>query len=180
MHRERCDKSREVILQDPHKQMKHPYILLVAVGVLVSMSFLQSLQNSDGFELQSHSQSIKGVFLRNNEAVLAVDLELATTPKQIEQGLMHRTSLAPNTGMLFVFPDEQERAFWMRNTLTSLDMIFVTSTGRITNIHSSVPPHSEELRRSIAPTQYVVELPSGTAKKQGIQAGDIFQWRYNV
>ncbi len=134
---------------------------------------LQSLQK-EGFQ----SQPIKGTFLRNNEVQLAVDLEVAKTPQQIEQGLMNRTHLAPNSGMLFLFDSDAPRSFWMRNTLIPLDMIFVTSDNRITNIIPSAEPKTDTLRKSTEPVQYVVELPGGTAEKHGIQAGDTFQWNY--
>jgi uncharacterized membrane protein (UPF0127 family) len=154
--------------------MKRPYILLGAVGILVFVILLQSLQQKEAFQ----SQRVKTNFMRDNEIILTVDLELARTPKQIEKGLMNRGYLAPNHGMLFLFDSDAPRSFWMHNTLIPLDMIFVTSAGRITNIIHSAGPKTEELRSSSEPVQYVVELPGGTAKKHGIQAGDIFQWNY--
>lgn len=154
--------------------MKYTYwILLVTVGVLVSLIFLQSLQRE-----QFQSQPINGTFIHEEKVILAVDLELARTPQQIEQGLMHRTYLAPNSGMLFWFNEDAPRSFWMRNTLIPLDMVFVTSAGRITNINPSAEPKTDTLRKSTEPVQYVVELPGGTAEKYGIQAGDTFQWTY--
>jgi uncharacterized membrane protein (UPF0127 family) len=133
------------------------------------------VQPAEGFRTYTNNP-IKGTFQRNGQVLLQVDLELARTPKEIEQGLMHRTHLAPNSGMLFWFEDEVERSFWMRNTLISLDMIFVNSAGRITNIEASVPPQNDTLRRSKEPVQYVVEVPGGTAAIYGIQAGDRFAW----
>ncbi len=153
--------------------MKRSYILLGAVGILVFVILLPSLQK-EGFQ----SQLIKSNFMRDNEIILTVDLELARTPKQIEQGLMNRSYLAPNHGMLFLFNSDAPRSFWMHNTLIPLDMIFVTSAGRITNIIHSAEPKTDTLRKSTEPVQYVVELPGGTAKKHKIQAGDTFQWNY--
>jgi uncharacterized membrane protein (UPF0127 family) len=153
--------------------MKRPYILLGVVGLLVLLTFLHFLQRTESFQSTS---LLKGTFLHENNVILTVDLELANTPIQIEQGLMHRTYLAPNQGMLFWFETEAMRRFWMRNTLIPLDMIFVTSAGRITNIIPSATPKTEELRFSSEPVQYVVELPGGTAEKYRIQAGDTFKW----
>jgi uncharacterized membrane protein (UPF0127 family) len=128
------------------------------------------------FQIKTQTQTTEafGMFLRKT-GPLQVDLELAQTPQEIEQGLMYRTHLPPNTGMLFTFPTESHRSFWMRNTLVPLDMIFINSAGRIVNIEHEAPPKSETLRHSKEPVQYVVELPGGTAKSQGIQIGDRFQ-----
>jgi uncharacterized membrane protein (UPF0127 family) len=156
--------------------MKYIYSLL---GFIVLATILAiCIKNAKAKEAFASTSNypVVGEFTRVTTKLLTVNMELANTAKEIERGLMHRSSLPANTGMLFQFPDEQERAFWMRNTLVPLDMLFVTSAGRITNIHPSVPPHSEELRRSNGPAQYVVELPGGTAEKYGIQAGDRFQW----
>ena len=154
--------------------MKFVHILLLLILIVIVIILRVKIKEAEAF---ASNYPVVAEFTRDGSQLLKVHLELANTAQQIEQGLMHRASLPANTGMLFQFPDEQERAFWMRNTLVPLDMLFVTSAGRITNIHSSVPPHSEELRRSRGPVQYVVELPGGTAEKYGIQAGDQFQWQ---
>ncbi len=76
--------------------------------------------------------------------------------------------------MLFVFPDEAPRSFWMRNTLLPLDMIFLNAQGRILNIEHSAVPKTETLRTSKGAAQYVIELPGGTARAHNIRAGDRF------
>jgi len=100
------------------------------------------------------------------------DVELALTNAQRAQGLMHRTELAPNRGMLFVFPDSQKRSFWMRNTLISLDIIFLRSDGRVVNIVHQAEPQTEVPRRSTAPSKAVLELIGGRADELGIKPGD--------
>ncbi len=154
--------------------MKNIHIIIICATLLIAVTIRTTYPFHEGFLSGS---LVVGQFMRNNSVVLPVELEVSQTPQQIEQGLMHRNTLAPNTGMLFVFSDEQKRAFWMRNTRVPLDMFFITSAGHITNIHPSVPPYSEELRSSTAPVQYVVELPGGTAEKYGIIAGDSFVWK---
>jgi uncharacterized membrane protein (UPF0127 family) len=99
-------------------------------------------------------------------------VEYATTPDQLEKGLMHRTRLGEHEGMLFVFDSETPRSFWMRNTLIPLDMLFFNSNMELIKSWERVPPHSEEQRSSGAPAKYGLEVPAGTVARFGIQLGD--------
>lgn len=142
--------------------------ILIMLGIWAVLEYVQVVE---GFQ----PTTVKGRFLNAaGQELLVADLEVARTPTQIEQGLMHRAHLAPRTGMLFWFEDAAPRSFWMRNTLVPLDMVFVTSAGRISNTLPSVSPRTEDARRSTEAVQYVVELPGGTAAAHGIQAGDRF------
>ena len=98
--------------------------------------------------------------------------EMAMTPPQQTQGLMHREHLDENAAMLFWFGEEQLLAFWMRNTLIPLDMIFVAKDGTIVHIHSNAKPLDETRVPSLRPAAAVVEINGGQAKKQDIQIGD--------
>lgn len=160
--------------------MKRGQIVLLGMLVVLGMLLLlQRMRHKKEAFYQDAKAAAKGSFFNGaKEALLVVDLEVANTPKAIEQGLMNRQYIAPNTGMLFWFEKEEPRSFWMRNTLVPLDMIFITSTGRITNIHHAVPPNNDTLRSSAEPVQYVVELPGGTAAKHQLTAGDRFSWTY--
>jgi len=99
-------------------------------------------------------------------------VELAETPAQMTQGLMFRTSLAPNAGMLFDYKQPTAATMWMRNTLIPLDMLFVDAQGRIVNIHQRAVPQSLDVIAAAAPVRAVIELNGGTASRLGIEAGD--------
>jgi uncharacterized membrane protein (UPF0127 family) len=99
-------------------------------------------------------------------------VEVATTPAQLEQGLMFRQSLAPDAGMLFDFKAPQPVMMWMKNTLIPLDMLFVDAQGRIVNIHERAVPGSLATIESAAPVRAVIELNGGTAARLGIRPGD--------
>ena len=99
-------------------------------------------------------------------------VELATTPAQMEQGLMFRPSLAPDAGMLFDYRAPSMAAMWMKNTLIPLDMLFVDQHGRIINIHERAVPGSLEPIAAAAPARAVIELNGGTAARLGIKPGD--------
>jgi uncharacterized protein len=99
-------------------------------------------------------------------------VELAETPAQMTQGLMFRTSLAPDAGMLFDYKQPTAATMWMRNTLIPLDMLFVDAGGRIVNIHQRAVPQSLDVIAAAAPVRAVIELNGGTASRLGIEPGD--------
>jgi hypothetical protein len=74
--------------------------------------------------------------------------------------------------MLFVFPDESVRAFWMKNTLIPLDMLFIAADGRVVGIHREATPLSTAPVGVGAPSRYVLEVPGGYAARRGIRPGD--------
>ena len=102
----------------------------------------------------------------------AFTVELALSDRQQMQGLMFRRSLAPDRGMLFVYPTDQPIAMWMKNTYIPLDMLFLRADGRIINIIENVPPETLDSRPSEGPARAALELPGGTAARLGIRAGD--------
>ncbi|QGA80229.1 DUF192 domain-containing protein [Candidatus Nanohalobium constans] len=107
----------------------------------------------------------------------SLDVEIADTPQEREKGLMYREKLPIEQGMLFVFPEEDDRGFWMKNTLIPLDIIFVDSEGKIINIEEAVPePNTsdENLKtyRSDAPAKYVIETNSSFVERENVEEGD--------
>lgn len=103
-------------------------------------------------------------------------VELATTPAAQAHGLMDRTSMAADHGMLFVFPDSQPRTFWMKNTLIPLDMLFFDANRRLVAIQADAQPCKADpcaLYPSNAPARYVLELNAGTAAKLGVHTGNV-------
>lgn len=101
-----------------------------------------------------------------------VDVEVAATRDQRTRGLMWRTELAEGKGMLFVFPNESQLSFWMKNTLIPLDMIFIRSDLSIAGIVEKAEPRTLVSR---APgrqqSMYVLEVPSGWSERAGLKTG---------
>jgi uncharacterized membrane protein (UPF0127 family) len=100
------------------------------------------------------------------------NVQLALTPAQQTQGLMFRTALQPDAGMLFVNREPRPMSMWMKNTLIPLDMVFFTADGRIVNIEANAAPETLQSRSSKGAVKGVLELPGGTAATLGIRAGD--------
>jgi uncharacterized membrane protein (UPF0127 family) len=111
-----------------------------------------------------------------------VQLEVARTPAELERGLMYRSALADGHGMLFVFADDANHQFWMKNTVIPLDMLFIARDGpgtvgsggggRIVGIHRDATPLSTAQIGVGAPSRYVLEVPGGYARRRGIAVGD--------
>lgn len=99
-------------------------------------------------------------------------IELALTPQQQAKGLMNRTEMAKDAGMLFYFGQADERSFWMKDTLIPLDMLFLKADGTISRIHDSAVPNDLTSVKSNGPAMAVLELNGGTAKTLGIVEGD--------
>jgi len=100
------------------------------------------------------------------------NIELAQTPQEQMRGLMHRTEMAEDAGMLFIFETEREARFWMKNTLIPLDMIFIRADGTIHRIHENAIPHDLTGVPSEGPVKAILELNGGISVKLGLQKGD--------
>ena len=101
-------------------------------------------------------------------AKVRFQVELAITAQDKAQGLMHRETLPDRAGMLFIYPNPQPVSFWMRNTLISLDMIFIDDQGRVARVHHNAVPLDETPIYGGDAIKAVLEINAGLAKKYGI------------
>ena len=102
----------------------------------------------------------------------AFTVELAVTPRQREQGLMNRSEMAEDHGMLFAFGETRQVFMWMKDTFIPLDMLFIGKDGKVRKVHENAEPLSESIIDSGGPIDFVLELNAGTAKRLGIRAGN--------
>ena len=105
----------------------------------------------------------------NGEATVRVEI-VATAPK-IERGMMYREHLAPDAGMLFLMGRDHDWAFYMRNTLIPLDMIFITREMTVAGVVANAEPRTETLRKVNTPSLYVLEVNGGWAAAHHVTAG---------
>lgn len=101
-----------------------------------------------------------------------VTLEIADTVAERAQGLMGRETLAENAGMLFVWEENTLSSFWMKDTIISLDMLFIDENYRIIFIEENAEPYSEEPITPTSSFRYVLEVNGGLAQQKGIAVGD--------
>ena len=100
-----------------------------------------------------------------------VQVEVVTTRSEIERGLMFRTHLAPDAGMLFLMGMDDVWTFYMRNTIVPLDMIFIDRDLAVVGIVANAEPCTETLRSVGRPSRYVLEVNAGWAAANQIRAG---------
>ena len=108
---------------------------------------------------------------KGNKATFQV--EVADTAEKRRWGLMYRTELGTEEGMLFVFPKEKQQSFWMKNTPLSLDIIFIDRERRVVGIVHDTVPFSTRAVGVGVPSQYVLEVRAGLARRKGIAVGDV-------
>lgn len=114
-----------------------------------------------GAELPTIALSIKG------HKLIA---EIAASNETRMTGLMHRFSLKPDHGMLFVFREPQQQAFWMKNTYVALSIAYIDDRGRVVNIED-MAPQTENTHPSSGPALYALEMKKGWFKERGIEIG---------
>ena len=161
--------------------MRFPFLPLLLAAVLLGGC-------ADGPDAAPHADAANAVasipfdkegtltFERLGTPYLTIDIEIADTDSTRARGLMQRTSLPEQSGMLFIFPDAEPRSFWMANTQMSLDIIFVGPDQEILNIEKYTRPLSPENVSSIGAARYVVEVPAGFTDTHGITESDRIDW----
>jgi uncharacterized membrane protein (UPF0127 family) len=112
------------------------------------------------------------VIVTRDGAQHAFMVEMATTPEQQTVGLMFRPSVSPDGGMLFDWGTPRESQMWMRNTIASLDMVFINADGTIRSIAEDTVPQSLAVLDSRGPVRATLELAAGTTARLNIRVGD--------
>ncbi|MCH8614793.1 DUF192 domain-containing protein [Sphingomonas sp. SM33] len=105
-------------------------------------------------------------------------VEVASSQEEQAQGLMNRQSLAPDRGMIFPYDPPQQVAFWMKNTLIPLDMVFIGADGKIGRIAANTTPMSLDPVPSVDPVSAVLEIAGGRAAELGLKEGDKVSWQH--
>ena len=115
------------------------------------------------------------VVIATRNGPVAFDVEVASDSASQDKGLMYRTTLAADAGMLFDFHQPSLVVFWMKNTPLSLDMLFIRADGTVSTIASDTVPYSEDKIPASEPVRAVLEINGGRATALGIQPGDKVQ-----
>ena len=105
-----------------------------------------------------------------------IDIEFAEDDYERETGLMHRTSMKPLQGMLFILDEEKLQNFHMKNTLIPLDLIFINSDKKVVSFAENAKPLDLSLLPSQVPAKYVLEINGGLAEEWIIEIGDTVAW----
>ncbi|WP_370391949.1 DUF192 domain-containing protein [uncultured Winogradskyella sp.] len=116
--------------------------------------------------------TLKVLKSQNDSIIAQLDIEIADNEYETQTGLMYRTELKENHGMLFIFPDVSFRSFYMKNTKIPLDIIYIDENMNVVSIQKNAQPFDETSLPSEAPAKYVLEVNAGLSDLWQLQKGD--------
>ena len=142
------------------------------VALLLGLSAACAQPEKGASAVPGQQLEIERLTIDTAQGPVQFTVEIADTEEERARGLMFRNSLADDRGMLFDFNPPEPVSFWMRNTIVSLDIIFIGTDGRILNIADHTTPYSEEGIPSAGVVRGVLEIRAGRAEELGIRPGD--------
>jgi uncharacterized protein len=143
-----------------------------AVLIAVAASFLMAGCAGAGGQTGPNGEPLESLTVVTSTGEHKFMVEIADDEMERQRGLMERPPLAEDRGMLFQFPDVAERSFWMHNTPSSLDIIYIDPRGRIVSIVKRAAPENDNLLPSNGPASGVLELRAGRSDEIGAKPGD--------
>jgi uncharacterized protein len=158
-------------------------ILALTAACTVPNSGAHSANNNGGCQAglsQGTSEAgleVVTLCIKSGKKIRSFKVEAARTSQQQAQGLMFRTTLADDAGMIFPFPEPRGASFWMKNTVIPLDIIFIRANGTIESIAENTIPYSTDPVAAGEPVTAVLELRGGLTGESGIAAGDVVTWK---
>ncbi|MFA6128005.1 MAG: DUF192 domain-containing protein [Bacteroidales bacterium] len=132
-------------------------------------NFTTSTSSEPDFNKQGELTFLKA----DSTEVVKIDIEIADDDDKRERGLMYRREMEMNHGMLFIFAEEDQRSFWMKNTYLPLDILYLDARKKIVRIHENVATLNETPILSDFPAKYVVEVNAGFTALYRLQTGDM-------
>lgn len=167
-------------------------LIFIIIAFVIAIAFLlfsvyMPKSNQSAPKLTSSSSKSVPVFRLDgslsiipakNPSPVTLDIEVADGEEERMRGLMDRINLPDNAGMLFIFPNEEPRSFWMKNTFISLDIIYINSQMEIVSIQKYTQPKTTYSIPSEKPAMYVLEVNAGFTDKNGISPGDKIEFFY--
>lgn len=166
-------------------------VLAIVIGYFAYTNFIEDKSSGKKVVVTDPKEKIKNikepVFKKEGELkfmksdgkaeIRKIDVEIADNDDERTQGLMYRKSMDDNKGMLFIFGNEEPQSFWMKNTVMSLDIMYVNSEKKIVKIYRNTIPFSESSLPSGKPALYVVEVAAGYSDRYGIKEGDMIEYQ---
>lgn len=167
-------------------------LLLGIVSIIIMLAFVflyvfrkvpstgfQSKIGKQPVEVKKSDFTIEGklTFITNDgDSITAISIEIADNNYSRQMGMMYRHYIPDTVGMLFIFPGETQRSFWMKNTPSSLDIIYANKQKEIVRVCENTFPYSEESIPSGDKAKYVIEVAAGFCSKHGVSANDKFEY----
>lgn len=156
--------------------MKSIYITTLA-ALLCLASCKQDKKDMKPVEVAFKKEGNLTLYKSTSDSIITtLEIEIADTDYDVQTGLMYRSSMKDNRGMLFVFPTMRERAFYMKNTRIPLDLVYLDDKKYIVSFQENAQPFNEAALPSIVPAQYVLEINAGLAEKWLLEIGDRMEY----
>ncbi len=154
----------------------YSFRVFLLILVCISLSFnsckkeVQTIKHSDViFKKEGDLVIVKKT---SDSTKIGLDIEIADNDYEIQTGLMYRTSMKSNQGMLFIFDDSRERFFYMKNTKIPLDLIYINENKHIVSFQKNAKPYDESSLPSELPAKYVLEINAGLVDVWHLNIGD--------
>jgi len=172
--------------QTPKKGFTKIVSVVIILAFILFVVLFNLPQTNNSGRTNMKQTSIK--FQKNGELtfqskdgnyISKIDIEIADNDNKRTKGLMDRLNMKENQGMLFLFPYDTIQSFWMKNTVLSLDIIFVNRDNEIVTIHEHAVPFDVGQYASTKPASRVVEVNAGYTELYGVKVGDKIVWRRN-
>ena len=162
--------------------MKHRFFKLISISTIGLALICSSVSCKNEENSNTTVKPVNISFKKEGELLLkkatsdsilaTLDIEIADDEYTTQTGLMYRKSMKSNQGMLFIFPDEAFRSFYMKNTEIPLDIIYISKTKTVVSIQKNTKPMDETSLPSEAPATYVLEVNAGLSDKWHLEKGD--------
>jgi len=148
------------------------HLLLLTLSVICTFSCKTDKKTIKQTEVTFTKEGEITLFKTSDATKVTLDIEIADTDFDIQTGLMYRDSMKNNQGMLFVFEDESERFFYMKNTKLPLDLIYINADRNIVSFQKNAKPFDETSLPSNGPAQYVLEVNAGLVDTWNLSKND--------
>ncbi|MFC4632366.1 DUF192 domain-containing protein [Dokdonia ponticola] len=156
-------------------------LLRITLALLITMSVYSCKETKGGKEItetifEFTKEGTLTLRKADGSLIKTIDVEFAEDDYERETGLMHRTSMKPLQGMLFIQDAEYVQNFYMKNTLIPLDLIFIDSNKKVVSFAENAKPMDLTSLSSQVPAKYVLEINGGLAEEWIIEIGDSVEW----
>ncbi|TBN04726.1 DUF192 domain-containing protein [Hyunsoonleella flava] len=156
--------------------MKQGSFIYLLIFAFLSISFTSCKKETKAVKQTEVTFTKEGelsIFKAENDSLkVTLDIEIAETDFDIQTGLMYRDSMKNTQGMLFIFEDERERFFYMKNTRIPLDIIYINANKAIVSFQKNAKPFDESSLPSGGPAKYVLEVNSGLVDEWHLEVAD--------
>lgn len=149
-------------------------VILFSAGLLLGCNNKQKSQSVKQATIEFRKDAEVILIKADGDTLRKLNIEIADNDYARETGLMYRDEMETDQGMLFVFPNEEERGFFMKNTLIPLDLVYFNRDSTAVSIHPNTKPLDETTLPSNGVAQFVLEVNGGMISQWGFEVGDHF------